>query len=73
MVPQPEIQDVYTGAVSMTARSADRAELGPFLAANPFPGKLTDGLYFRDKMRAIHRIAPESVAGQGLEVVGGQS
>ena len=57
----------------MTARSADRAELGPFLAANPFPGKLTDGLYFRDKMRSIHRIAPESVAGQGLEVVGGQS
>ncbi|MCR9086175.1 MAG: class I SAM-dependent methyltransferase [Rhodobacteraceae bacterium] len=57
----------------MTARSADRAELGPFLATNPFPGKLTDGLYFRDKMRAIHRIAPESVAGPVLEVGGGQS
>lgn len=47
--------------------------LGAFLADNPFPGKLTDGLYFRDKMRAIHRIAPDSVGRELLEVGGGRS
>lgn len=57
----------------MTIYKADRAALGKFLAANPFPGKLTDGLYFRDKMRAIHRISPPTVNGPVLEVGGGQS
>lgn len=50
-----------------------RSALGSFLSANPFPGKLTDGLYFRDKMRAIHYISPESTGSQILEVGGGQS
>lgn len=47
--------------------------LGSFLAANPYPGKFTDGLFFRDKMRAIHRIAPECVGADLLEIGGGQS
>ena len=52
---------------------ARKASLKPFLAANPFPGKLTDGLYFRDKMRAIHHVAPEATGSRVLEVGGGQS
>jgi len=47
--------------------------LGAFLADNPFPGKLTDGLYFRDKMRAIHRISPDRAGRDLLEVGGGRS
>lgn len=52
---------------------ATRAALAPFLAANPFPGRLTDGLYFRDKMRAIHHVSPEISGTHILEVGGGQS
>ncbi|HEY9769022.1 MAG TPA: hypothetical protein V6C71_11095 [Coleofasciculaceae cyanobacterium] len=29
-----------------------------FLARNPFPYPLTLGFFYREKMRAIHRIAP---------------
>lgn len=52
---------------------AEKQRLGPFLAQNPFPGKYTDGLYFRDKMRAIHRIAPQRAGSEILEIGGGQS
>lgn len=47
--------------------------LTAFLADNPYPGKFTDGLYFRDKMRAIHRIAPDRPGRDLLEIGGGQS
>lgn len=40
----------------------DKAALGPFLARNPFPRGLTDGLFYREKMRAIHRVAPERLS-----------
>jgi len=50
-----------------------KAPLGAFLARNPFPGPFTDGLYFRDKMRAVHRIAPDLAVEDLLEVGGGQS
>jgi len=50
-----------------------RRPMSAFLRDNPFPGKFTDGLYFRDKMRAIHRIAPERIGRDLLEVGGGQS
>lgn len=55
-----------------------KAPLGPFLAHNPFPNGLTDGLFYREKMRAIHRVAPESLAaGEGrpriLDIGGGRS
>lgn len=50
-----------------------RNTLAGFLAANPFPGKLTDGLYFRDKMRAIHHVSPDTAGAHILEVGGGQS
>lgn len=52
---------------------ARKTPLSRFLAANPFPGPFTDGLFFRDKMRAIHRMAPEFVSGPILEIGGGQS
>jgi len=54
-------------------RCQHKADLGPFLADNPFPGPFTDGLYFRDKMRALHRIAPDAPMAEILEVGGGQS
>lgn len=53
--------------------AVDRRPLGSFLRANPYPGPLTDGLFFRDKMRAIHRVAPERVGPDLLEVGGGRS
>ena len=53
----------------------EKAPLGRFLASNPFPKGLTDGLFYREKMRAIHRIAPLRIGPQGrvLEIGGGRS
>lgn len=55
-----------------------KAPLGSFLARNPFPHGLTDGLFYREKMRAIHRVAPARLGDHGarsriLEVGGGRS
>jgi ubiquinone/menaquinone biosynthesis C-methylase UbiE len=52
-----------------------RAPRGAFLARNPFPNGWTDGLFYREKMRAIHRIAPASISKDGhiLEIGGGRS
>jgi SAM-dependent methyltransferase len=55
-----------------------KAPLGAFLARNPFPNGLTDGLFYREKMRAIHRVAPERIGAHGsrariLEIGGGRS
>jgi ubiquinone/menaquinone biosynthesis C-methylase UbiE len=55
-----------------------KTPLGPFLARNPFPHAWTDGLFYREKMRAIHRVAPESLGPQQarariLEIGGGRS
>lgn len=52
--------------------------LGEFLAQNPFPNGLTDGLFYREKMRAIHRVAPQRLRDDGqrpriLDVGGGRS
>jgi SAM-dependent methyltransferase len=49
-----------------------KAPLARFLQSNPFPRPLTLGFFYREKMRAIHRIAPETVAGPILEVGGGR-
>ncbi len=51
---------------------AHRAPLGAFLRRNPFPRPLTLGFFYREKMRAIHRIAPEGPVHDVLEVGGGQ-
>jgi ubiquinone/menaquinone biosynthesis C-methylase UbiE len=55
-----------------------KAPLSEFLAGNPFPNGWTDGLFYREKMRAIHRIAPMTLGNQGtggriLEIGGGRS
>jgi ubiquinone/menaquinone biosynthesis C-methylase UbiE len=49
-----------------------KAPIVPFLQRNPFPRPLTLGFFYREKMRAIHRISPDSVIGPILEVGGGQ-
>jgi len=50
-----------------------KRELGAFLALNPFPHPFTHGLFYREKMRAIHRIAPDRPLADILEVGGGRS
>jgi GT2 family glycosyltransferase/SAM-dependent methyltransferase len=44
-----------------------------FLARNPYPRPYTLGFFYREKMRAIHRVAPDLPAGEVLEVGGGRS
>ncbi|CAN5436313.1 hypothetical protein BH10PSE12_BH10PSE12_32620 [soil metagenome] len=53
----------------------ERRSLGDFLRRNPFERGWTDGLFYREKMRAIHRIAPPSLMAdaQLLEIGGGRS
>jgi ubiquinone/menaquinone biosynthesis C-methylase UbiE len=58
--------------------SVRRSELGAFLRRNPFGDGLTEGLFYREKMRAIHRVAPPILIGEGgppqvLEIGGGRS
>ena len=50
-----------------------KAPLHEFLAKNPFPNPLTEGFFYREKMRAIHAVAPDVPARRILEVGGGQS
>jgi len=44
----------------------------PFLSDNPYGQPWTEGLFYREKMRAIHRVAPPT-ATQVLEIGGGRS
>jgi GT2 family glycosyltransferase/SAM-dependent methyltransferase len=50
-----------------------KAPLRAFLARNPFPRPYTLGFFYREKMRAIHRVAPDLPASDVLEVGGGRS
>jgi SAM-dependent methyltransferase len=55
-----------------------KTPLGQFLALNPFPNGLTDGLFYREKMRAIHRVAPgrlrdDAATPRVLDIGGGRS
>src|SRR5688572_23393019 len=54
----------------MTAHKCPRST---FLAHNPFPSPLTLGFFYREKMRAIHRVAPDAPFEEILEVGGGRS
>ncbi|MHB1225322.1 MAG: class I SAM-dependent methyltransferase [Gemmatimonadaceae bacterium] len=49
-----------------------KSPLGPFLARNPFPHGLTFGFFYREKMRAIHRVTPDEPVALVLEVGGGR-
>lgn len=54
---------------------SDKRRLGDFLARNPFERGWTDGLFYREKMRAIHAIAPARLpaGARVLEIGGGRS
>ena len=51
----------------------NKVPLGQFVAKNPFSHPLTQGFFYREKMRAIHRISPEEKLENILEVGGGRS
>ena len=57
----------------MTAIVHHKRALPDFLSRNPFVDPLTFGFFYREKMRAIHRIAPDQNFREILEVGGGQS
>jgi GT2 family glycosyltransferase/SAM-dependent methyltransferase len=44
-----------------------------FLRRNPYPRPLSKGFFYREKMRAIHTVAPLGPLGRILEIGGGQS
>ena len=48
-----------------------KSELGAFLRRNPFSYPYLDGFFYREKMRAIHRVTPDDAAEVVLEVGGG--
>src|SRR4030067_911363 len=50
-----------------------KTSLSQFLAKNPFSHPLTLGFFYREKMRAIHHIAPNRPLQNILEVGGGES
>jgi len=58
------------GTKASTGRKADRRS---FLSANPYSHPLSVGLFYREKMRAIHAVAPEGAFAHILEIGGGQS
>jgi ubiquinone/menaquinone biosynthesis C-methylase UbiE len=59
--------------LSPKQNTAYKAPLEKFLDQNPFPEPLTLGFFYREKMRAIHDIAPNQPLKAILEVGGGQS
>ena len=50
-----------------------KAPRSAFLRGNPFPHPLLDGFFYREKMRAIHRVTPDDAVGTVLEIGGGRS
>jgi ubiquinone/menaquinone biosynthesis C-methylase UbiE len=50
-----------------------KTPLAAFLDQNPFPYPMTLGFFYREKMRAIHRVSPEAPLRDILEVGGGKS
>jgi SAM-dependent methyltransferase len=57
----------------METSAGGRASRRAFLRANPFPHPLTAGFFYREKMRAIHRVAPDRPFHVILEMGGGRS
>jgi ubiquinone/menaquinone biosynthesis C-methylase UbiE len=55
------------------ATGANKSALSAFLSCNPFESPLTLGFFYREKMRAIHRVAPDLPLREILEVGGGRS
>jgi ubiquinone/menaquinone biosynthesis C-methylase UbiE len=61
-----------TASTARSGKSRHKAEHGAFLGRNPFDSPLTLGFFYREKMRAIHRIAPDEPLREILEVGAGQ-
>jgi len=59
-------------AIDQLKTIATKENLGKFLSQNPFPHGLTQGFFYREKMRAIYRIAPDIPLKEVLEIGGGQ-
>ncbi|WP_319419968.1 class I SAM-dependent methyltransferase [Pleurocapsa sp. FMAR1] len=55
-----------------TKKKINQTSLSEFVAQNPFPHPLTLGFFYREKMRAIHRVAPNLALNDLLEIGGGQ-
>ncbi len=55
------------------SRRGLKAPLGDFLRKNPYPHPRSEGLFYREKMRAIHTVAPDGPFERVLEIGGGQS
>ena len=55
------------------ADAPDKAPLPAFVATNPFAHPQTLGLFYGEKMRAIHTVSPDRGVSQVVEVGGGQS
>jgi len=80
-LPRPagaELRGHLEGLARATLRvvsphSRHKAPLPEFLARNPFPRPLTEGFFYREKMRAVHRVAPDAPLARVLEIGGGRS
>lgn len=59
-------------SATQSSALAGKLPLGDFLAQNPFGNPHTLGFFYREKMRAIHRIAPDERFQRILDVGGGQ-
>ncbi len=57
----------------MTEQRRHKTDRAAFVRANPFPRPLTEGFFYREKMRAIHRVAPDGPLLRILEIGGGRS
>ncbi|HYZ46942.1 MAG TPA: glycosyltransferase, partial [Actinomycetota bacterium] len=70
-LPLTRQQLAPTGVIhTQEGRKARRRD---FLRINPYQHPLSEGLFYREKMRAIHTIAPEGPVSRILEIGGGQS
>lgn len=61
------------GRASGNLAGERKRPLAEFLSGNPFEAPLTIGFFYREKMRAIHRVAPEIGVTSALELGGGRS
>ena len=71
--PAPRQNSPDQESISRKMSYQHKRSFGDFLRKNPFPGPYTQGLFYREKMRAIHRVAPDAPVAEILEVGGGRS
>ena len=69
-LPAPAVAPSVEPAPGARVRPAPPRE---FLAANPYPHPLTEGFFYREKMRAIRRVTPDEPVRRVLELGGGRS